>query len=77
VRRPACHTTQSVDLRTIDGHPFAALTCLIPLLSCRSCRPHVPFAELVRLTDKSIASEPHEGTRPAGVERALTGRQQR
>ena len=33
VRCPACHTTQSVDLRTVDRHPFAALTSLIPVLS--------------------------------------------
>jgi hypothetical protein len=57
---PACHTTQSVDLRTVDRHPFAALTSLIPVLSCRSCRPNAPFAELVRLADKSIADELHE-----------------
>ena len=30
---------------------------LIPALSCRACRPHAPFAELVRLSDKSIADE--------------------
>ena len=60
VRCPACHTTQSVDLRTADRHPFAALTSLIPALSCRSCRPHAPFAELVCLSDKSIADELHE-----------------
>jgi hypothetical protein len=33
---------------------------LIPALSCRSCRPHAPFAELIRLSDKSIADELHE-----------------
>ena len=53
VRCPACRTTQSVDLRSLDRHPFAAL-------SCRSCRPHAPFAELVCLSDKSIADELHE-----------------
>jgi hypothetical protein len=40
VRCPACYTTQSIDLRTVDRHPFAALTSLIPALSCRSCRPY-------------------------------------
>jgi hypothetical protein len=60
VRCPACRTTQSVDLRTVDLHPFAALTSLIPALSCRSCRPHASFAELVRLSDKSVAGELHE-----------------
>jgi hypothetical protein len=36
---PACRTTQAVDLRTLDRHPWSALTSLIPALSCRSCRP--------------------------------------
>ena len=39
-RCPACRTMQSVDLREVDRHPFAALTSLISALSCRSCRPH-------------------------------------
>jgi hypothetical protein len=33
------------------------VTSLIPSLSCRSCRPNTPFAELVRLSRKSIADE--------------------
>jgi hypothetical protein len=37
--------------RSVDRHPFAALTSLIPALSCRSYRPHAPFAELVRLSE--------------------------
>jgi len=60
VRRPACRTIQSVDLRTLDRHPFAALTSLIPALSCRSCRPHAPFAELICLADKSVADGLYE-----------------
>jgi len=32
-----------------------AVTGLIPALSCRSCRPNPPFAELVRLSPTSIA----------------------
>jgi hypothetical protein len=57
VRCPACRTTQAVDLRTLDRHPWSAISSLIPALSCRACRPHAPFAELVRLSDKSIADE--------------------
>jgi hypothetical protein len=38
-------------------HASSALTSLIPALSCRSCRPHASFAELVCLSDKSIADE--------------------
>jgi hypothetical protein len=47
---PACRTTREVDLPTLDRHRDAAITSLIPSLSCRSCRPHAPFADLVRLS---------------------------
>jgi hypothetical protein len=60
VRCPACRTTQAVDLRTLDRHSDAAVTSLIPALSCRSCRPNAPFAELVRLSRTSIADEMRE-----------------
>jgi hypothetical protein len=36
VRCPACRTTNAIDLRTIDRHGDAAVTSLIPALSCRS-----------------------------------------
>jgi len=57
VRCPACRMTSGIDLRTIDRHPDAAVTSLIPALSCRSCRPNAPFAELVRLSRTSITEE--------------------
>lgn len=57
VHCPACRTTQAIDLRTLDCHPDAAVTSLIPWLSCRSCRPNAPFAQLVRLPPTSIADE--------------------
>jgi hypothetical protein len=57
VRCPACHTTQAIDLRTLDRHQDTAVTSLIPSLSCRSCRPNAPFAELMRLSRTSIADE--------------------
>ena len=60
VRCPACRTINAVDLRTIDRHADAAVTSLIPALSCRSCRPNAPFAELVRLSRTSIADEMRE-----------------
>ena len=50
-------------LPTLDRHPDAAVSSLIPALSCRSCRPHPPFAELVRLSKTSIADEFHEERR--------------
>ena len=36
VRCPACRTTNAIDLRTLDRHRDAAVTSLIPVLSCRS-----------------------------------------
>jgi hypothetical protein len=60
VRCPACRTINAIDLRTLDRHPDAVVTSLIPVLSCRSCRPNAPFAELVRLSRTSIADEMRE-----------------
>ena len=51
VRCPACCTARAVDLRKNDRRCDAAVTSLIPALSCRSCRPNAPFAELVRLSN--------------------------
>jgi hypothetical protein len=56
-RCPACRTTGDVDLRTLDWHRGAAVTALTPALSCRSCRPNAPFAELVCLSKASLADE--------------------
>jgi hypothetical protein len=63
VRCPACRTTNAIDLRTLDRHRDAAVTSLIPALSCRSCRPNAPFAELVQLSRTSIADEMREDYR--------------
>jgi hypothetical protein len=60
VRCPACRTTNAIDLRTLDRHRDAAVSSLIPALSCQSCRPNAPFAELVRLSRTSIADEMRE-----------------
>jgi hypothetical protein len=60
IRCPACRTINAIDLRTLDRHPDAAVSSLIPVLSCRSCRPNAPFAELVRLSRTSIADEMRE-----------------
>jgi len=56
-RSPACRTTGDVDLRALDWHRGAAVTALIPALSCRSCRPNAPFAELLKLSRMSVADE--------------------
>lgn len=60
VHCPACRTTRAIDLRSLDRHPDAAITSLVPALSCRSCRPNAPFAELMQLSPKSIADEMRE-----------------
>jgi hypothetical protein len=57
VRCPACRTINAIDLRTLDRHQDAAVTSLIPTLSCLSCRPNAPFAALVRLSWTSVADE--------------------
>jgi hypothetical protein len=46
----ACGQWGSVDLRTLDRHPAAAISSLIPSVSCRRCMPHAPFARLEMLT---------------------------
>jgi hypothetical protein len=56
-RCPACRTTGDVDLRRLDWHRGAAITALTPPLSCRSCRPNAPFAELFCLSKSSVAEE--------------------
>jgi hypothetical protein len=55
VHCPACRTTRDIDLRTLDRHRDAAVTQ--PYLSCRSCQPHAPFVELLRLSKTSVADE--------------------
>ncbi|MGB5181601.1 MAG: hypothetical protein WBO12_05365, partial [Xanthobacteraceae bacterium] len=57
---PACRMINAIDLRTLDRNHDAAVTSLIPALSCRSCRPNAPFAELIRLSRTSIADEMRE-----------------
>jgi hypothetical protein len=56
-RCPACRTTGAIDLRALDWHRGASVTALTPALSCRSCRPNAPFAELVCLSKSSVADE--------------------
>src|SRR5580704_9651132 len=59
VMRARCpaRTTGDVELRALDWHHGAAVTALTPALSCRSCRPNAPFAELVCLSRVSLAEE--------------------
>ena len=57
VRCPACQTINAVDLRTLDRHPDAAVSSLIPALSCRSCRPAADL--LFRAAQRRRRFEPH------------------
>jgi hypothetical protein len=47
---PGCLVVGRVDLRTLDRHRGAAISSLIPSLSCRRCSPHAPFAKHEMLT---------------------------
>jgi hypothetical protein len=44
----------SIDLRTLDRHPGASISSLIPSLSCRRCSPNPPFARLEMLTAERL-----------------------
>jgi hypothetical protein len=52
-----CLAAGDVDMRTLDWRRGAAVTALIPALSCRACRPNAPFAELVCLSKTSVVEE--------------------
>ena len=47
---PACQQVGAVDLRTLDRHPGASISSLVPSVSCRRCSPNAPFAKLEMLT---------------------------
>jgi hypothetical protein len=49
---PACQQVGSLDLRTLDRHPGASISSLIPFVSCRRCSPNAPFARLESLTSE-------------------------
>jgi hypothetical protein len=55
---PACGQWGAVDLRTLDRHPGAAISSLIPSVSCRRCSPNAPFARLEMLTAEGAHSLP-------------------
>lgn len=46
---PGCQQIADVDIRTIDRHPDAPLSALIPALSCTRCCDNPPFARLLSL----------------------------
>jgi hypothetical protein len=66
--------TKALDLRQLDWHPDTMITSLIPALSCRNCRPHAPFAELVKLSPRSIADDLREDIETFSENRQLAMR---
>jgi hypothetical protein len=46
---PACRQVGDVDLAQLDYHPDAAISALIPRLSCSRCCPNPPHARLLQL----------------------------
>jgi hypothetical protein len=46
---PGCGQLGGIDLRKLDRHRGASIESLIPLLSCRQCRPNAPFARIIGL----------------------------
>lgn len=64
---PGCRTIRDVDLRTVERHPDATVTSLIPALSCRSCSPNAPFCRLVKLAAMSIADDVYLERQMAGI----------
>jgi hypothetical protein len=59
VQCPGCGMVSDIDLSTLDRHPHASIASLIPSLSCRTCRPHAPFARLVGLSRERPALRRH------------------
>jgi hypothetical protein len=62
VRCPACGTINAIDLRRLDRHPDAAVTSLIPALSC----PLMPAERAVRRARAAVKDQ-HSGSNTRGV----------
>jgi len=56
VQCPGCRQLKQIDLRALDRHAQTTLYGLIPMLSCRSCQPSPPFAQLLRLSEREWQS---------------------
>jgi len=53
VRCPACRTINAIDLRTLDRHNDAAVTSLIPALSCGLETTRAAAVRPQKITDRS------------------------
>jgi hypothetical protein len=57
---PACGQWGSVDLRTLERHPGASISSLVPpSVSCRRCSPNASFARLEALTAERALNRYH------------------
>lgn len=54
---PGCRQLKQVDLRNLERHPQTTLYGLIPALSCQSCQPSPPLAQLVNLSQYEWESD--------------------
>ena len=46
---PGCKTMRSIDVRTLDRHPFASVSALVLFLRCTWCRGSAPMPKIVGL----------------------------
>jgi hypothetical protein len=65
---PACRNMNAIDLRTLDRHHDAAVTSLIPALSCRSCRPTCAVRRA-----RAAVTDQHRGRNARGAGIACRG----
>ena len=54
---PACGQFGSVDLRTLDRHPGASISSLIPSASYRRCSPNAPYGGAAVAARRSGSSQ--------------------
>lgn len=55
---PACRQIGEVELAQLDYHPDAAISALIPRLSCTRCCPNPPHARLLKLARLALMPAP-------------------
>lgn len=69
IRCPACRTVNTINLRTLDHHRDAAVSCLIPAPSYRSCRPNARVPSRSQLEDVGMRTKHQYDAVVAGSQR--------
>jgi hypothetical protein len=71
--------TKALDLSNVDRHPDTMITGLIPVLSCRNCRPHAPgcYRRLVVVFDDMGLFRPNRSVKKYLQNRLLSHRESR